>query len=104
MTGEHRQHQGPQYIPLLGRVPTGVVQRTILDPFVEQAAGLEELDEERHQAQAAHGGFWRPLHMDLARKRVQAGNGFRRLISRDFDLTLRVSLNDLFFFAHIEQS
>src|ERR1039458_5838276 len=66
MTGEHREHQSSQYIPLLGRVPTGVVQRAILYPFVEQATGLEELDEERHQAQAAHRGFWRPLHMHLA--------------------------------------
>jgi len=50
MTGEHRKHQRSQYIPLLGRVPTGVVQRTILYPSVEQATGLEELDEEWHQA------------------------------------------------------
>ena len=32
-----------------------------------------------------------------------ACNGFARLISCDFDLTLRVSLNEIFFFAHVEQ-
>jgi hypothetical protein len=41
--------------------------------------------------------------MNLARERVQAGNGFGGLICRDLDLTLRVSLNDSFFFAHVEQ-
>jgi hypothetical protein len=80
------------------------VQRTILYPFVEQATGLEKLDEEWHQAQATHRGFGRPLHMDLPREGVQAGSGFCRLISCDLDLTLWVSLNDLFFFAHVEQA
>jgi hypothetical protein len=41
--------------------------------------------------------------MHLAREGVEAGNGFGRLISCDFDLTLRVSLNEIFFFAHDEQ-
>ena len=104
MTSEHRSHQSSQYIPLLGRVPTGVVQTTILHPFVEQPTGLEEFDEEWHQTQAAHRGFWRPLHMNLAREGVQAGNHFGRLIPRDLDLTLRLSLNHLIFFAHVEQS
>jgi hypothetical protein len=79
------------------------VQRAILYPFVEQATGLEEFDEEWHQAQAAHRGFWRPLHMNPACEGVQAGNAFCRLIPYDLDLTLRVSLNDLFFFAHVER-
>jgi hypothetical protein len=57
-----------------------------------------------HQTQAAHRGFRRPLHMNLAREGVQAGNGFCPLISCDFDLTLRVSLNALLFLAHVEQS
>jgi hypothetical protein len=42
--------------------------------------------------------------MNLAREGVQAGNGFCRPISCGLDLTLRVSLNELFFFAHVEQS
>jgi len=42
--------------------------------------------------------------MNLARESVQAGSGFCRLISCDLALTFRVSLNSLFFFAHVEQS
>ena len=42
--------------------------------------------------------------MNLAREGVQAGNGLCRLITCNFDLTLRVSLNALFFLAHVEQS
>ena len=80
------------------------MQRTILYPLVEQPADLEELDEERHQAQAAHRCFRRKLHMNFAREGVQAGNGFCRLISCNLDFTLWVSLNYLFFFAHVEQS
>src|SRR5450756_245719 len=102
MTGEHRQQQSSQYIPLLRRVPTGVVQRAILYPFVEPATDLQKLDEEWHQAQATHRGVWHELHMNLAREGVQAGNGFCRLISCDLDLTLRVSLNEICFFAHVE--
>jgi hypothetical protein len=41
--------------------------------------------------------------MNLAREGVQAGNGFGRVGSCDLDLTLRVSRNDSFFFAHVEQ-
>jgi hypothetical protein len=79
------------------------VQRTILYPFVEQASGLEELDEEWHQAQAAHRGFWRPLHINLAREGVQAGTAFCWLVSGDLDLTLRVSRNEFSFIVHVEQ-
>ena len=42
--------------------------------------------------------------MNLTREGVQAGNDFGRLIPCDLDLTLRVSLNHLIFFAHVEQS
>src|SRR6266700_2762992 len=77
---DHRDQQSSQHIPFLRCVRTGVVQRTILHPLVEQAAGLQKLDEEWHQTQAAHRGFRRPLHMYLAREGVQAGNGLGRLI------------------------
>jgi len=53
--------------------------------------------------QAAHSRVGRPLHMNLAREGVHAGSSFRRLIRCDLNLTLRVSLNGLFFFAHVEQ-
>src|SRR5580658_2196193 len=73
MTGQHRQQQGSQYVPLLGCVRTGVAQGTILDKTLEQATGLEELDEEYHQPQTAHRGFRHPLYMDLARESVETG-------------------------------
>ena len=79
------------------------MQRTIRYPFVEQTTGLEKLDEERHQPQAAHRGFWRPLHLNLAREGVQAGNGFCRQIPYDLGLTLRVNLNERLFIVHVEQ-
>ena len=44
------------------------------------------------------------LGRDISEYEVHvACNGFARLISCDFDLTLRVSLNEIFFFAHVEQ-
>jgi hypothetical protein len=42
--------------------------------------------------------------MNLAGEGVQTGNDFCRLISCDLDLTLRVSLNEFFSIAHVEQS
>jgi hypothetical protein len=42
--------------------------------------------------------------MNLAREGVQAGDGFCPLISYNFDVTLRVSLNTLLFVAHVEQT
>jgi hypothetical protein len=42
--------------------------------------------------------------MDLPGESIQAGADLPWPIPRDLDLTLRVSLNDLFFFAHVEQS
>jgi len=68
-----------------------------------QRVFVEKLDEKRHQAQAAHRGLWRPLHVNLAREGVQAGTGCCWLIFCDLDLTLRVSLNEICFFAHVEQ-
>jgi len=73
MTGQHRQQQGSQYVPFLGRVRTAVAQRAILHEFIEQPAGLQELDEEYHQPQAAHQGFRHPLYMNLAREGIETG-------------------------------
>jgi hypothetical protein len=42
--------------------------------------------------------------MNLPGERVQADAALPCLISRYSDLTVRVSLNGLFFFAHVEQS
>ena len=76
------------------RVIAGVVERAILYPLVEQAAGLEKLDEKWHLAKAAYRGSWHPLDVNFSRESIEAGSLALRKISGDFDLTRWVSLNN----------
>src|SRR6266436_9821938 len=103
MSRQHRQQNGSQHVPLFRRVPTAVVQRAILYPPVEQAAGLQKFDEEYHQTQTANAGLRRPLYMDFAGKRIHAGYALQWLFSCPFAFTFWVNPYHLAFVAHVEQ-
>ena len=92
-----------QYIPLLRCVRALVLERAVLHPGVEPSTGLQKLDEEGHQPQAAHGCFWCPLHLDLAAKRIHVGDRLRGLNLRCGTLTFRVNRYKALFVAHLKQ-
>ena len=56
VAGEHAQQQRAPYVALGWLVGTAGVERTIPDPILEQAGGLEEFDEVGHLPASRQGG------------------------------------------------
>ncbi len=70
MPGQHREHHRAENVALVGRVRARVMQRAVGDEAVEQAALLEQFDEERQLAERRHRRATVPFHMDAPRKGV----------------------------------
>ena len=64
--GQHAQQQRAQHVAFGRCVGTAVVERTILDPILEQAGGLEEFDEVGHLPEGGHGGVGVPAQAHRA--------------------------------------
>ena len=73
VAGEHAQQQRAPYVALGWLVGTAGVERTIPDPILEQAGGLEEFDEVGHLPASRQGGVGVPAPAPRAAVSPEAG-------------------------------
>ena len=88
MPGQNRQQQSAQDVALGSRVRAGQRQRTVPNPGIEQAAELEELDEERQLPERRRRRTRVPLDVHPAAEGIGTQtnrfrqNFYRRLLTR----------------------
>jgi hypothetical protein len=70
VSGQDRQHQGPQNIPKSRGIGAGIAQRAVGNKGFIETADFQKLDEERLLPQRGDGRFRIPFNMDATGKSI----------------------------------